>query len=74
MANGTSVNSWAINWDVATSVDEKGWSIEMRIPMSEMHVEKGSEAWGIAFQRFSWKRMETDVLDGRGPAPRVANK
>ena len=73
-AAGASINAWAIKWDVATSVDENGWSIEMRIPMSEMHVEKGSEAWGIAFQRFSWKRMETDVLDGRRPPERVAKK
>jgi hypothetical protein len=71
-STGATIDSWAITWDAATHVDEDGWTVEIRIPLSEMHVEKGSENWGIAFQRFSWKRMETDVLDGRGPPPRVA--
>jgi len=71
-SSGTSIGSWAITWDAATHVDERGWNVEIRIPMSEFHVEKGSENWGIAFQRFSWKRGETDVLDGRRAPGRVA--
>ena len=70
-AKGVTIDSWTITWDAATSVDENGWTIEMRIPLSEMHVEKGNESWGIGLKRFSWKRMETDVLDARKPS-RVA--
>jgi hypothetical protein len=72
--DGASIDSWAIKWDEAMEVDETGWSIEMRIPLSEMHVEKGSENWGVAFQRFSWKRMETDVLQRARPSARVASR
>jgi Carbohydrate family 9 binding domain-like len=71
-AQGATIDSWAITWEAATSVDADGWTIEMRIPLSEMHIEKGNESWGVGLKRFSWKRMETDVLDGRKPR-RVAS-
>ena len=73
-SSGASIDSWAIKWDAATHVDEDGWNVEIRIPLSEFHVEKGNENWAIAFQRFSWKRMETDVLDGRKGPSRVAQR
>ena len=66
-AKGATIDSWTMDWESAMSVDENGWTIEMRIPLSEMHVEKGTESWGIGLKRFSWKRLEMDVLDGRRP-------
>lgn len=60
--DGTRDASWNVSWDVATSVDAKGWTVEMRIPLSEFHVTPGTEHWGVQFVRFSWRRQETDVF------------
>jgi len=60
--DGTRDASWNVSWDVATVVDAKGWTVEMRIPLSEFHVTPGSEHWGVQFVRFSWRRQETDVF------------
>lgn len=73
ISNGASVDSWSVNWEAATHADEHGWSLEIRVPYSELHVEKGAEDWAVAFERFSWRRGETDVLDTR-PARRVAER
>jgi hypothetical protein len=60
--DGTRDPSWNVNWDVATVVDAKGWTVEMRIPLSEFHVDPDHERWGVQFVRFSWRRQETDVF------------
>jgi hypothetical protein len=60
--DGTRDASWNVSWDVATSIDAKGWTVEMRIPLSEFHVTPGTEHWGVQFVRFSWRRQETDVF------------
>jgi hypothetical protein len=59
--DGTRDASWDIHWDAATRVDENGWSIEIRIPISEFHVRPGTESWGVQYVRFSWRRQETDI-------------
>src|SRR5262249_6881874 len=60
--DGTRDASWNVNWDVATLIDAKGWTVEMRIPLSEFHVDPDHEHWGVQFVRFSWRRQETDVF------------
>lgn len=60
--DGTRDASWNVTWEVATHVDAKGWTVEMRIPLSEFHVTPGLEHWGVQFVRFSWRRQETDVF------------
>ena len=55
--------SWDVKWDAATSTDDKGWTVEIRIPLSEFHVKPGAESWGVQFIRFSSKRQETDVYN-----------
>jgi hypothetical protein len=60
--DGTRDPSWTVSWDVATRIDAKGWTVEMRIPLSEFHVAPGNEHWGVQFVRFSWRRQETDVF------------
>ena len=61
--DGTRDASWDIHWEAATHVDANGWSAEIRIPLTEFHVKRGSESWGVQFTRFSWRRQETDVLE-----------
>jgi Carbohydrate family 9 binding domain-like len=60
--DGSRDASWNVAWEVATHVDAKGWTVEMRIPLSEFHITPGTEHWGVQFVRFSWRRQETDVF------------
>jgi hypothetical protein len=60
--DGTRDASWTVSWEVATRIDAKGWTVEMRIPLSEFHVAPGTEQWGVQFVRFSWRRQETDIF------------
>jgi hypothetical protein len=60
--DGTRDASWTVSWDVATRIDAKGWTVEMRIPLSEFHNTPGTENWGVQFVRFSWRRQETDIF------------
>ena len=60
--DGTRDASWTVSWDVATRIDAKGWTIEMRIPLSEFHITPGTENWAVQFERFSWRRQETHIF------------
>ena len=62
--DGTRDESWSIHWDASTRQDDNGWTVELRIPLSEFHVTPGTEHWGVQFVRFSWRHQETDVLRG----------
>jgi len=44
--------TWDGVWDVATSIDDKGWTTEMKIPYSQLRFPKLDEyTWGINFVR-----------------------
>jgi hypothetical protein len=60
--DGTRDASWNLQWESATHVDANGWTIEVKIPLTEFHVAPGTETWGVQFVRFSWRRQETDVF------------
>lgn len=47
--NGASEDkSWDPNWWVRTSIDDKGWVAEMRIPFSQLRFERdGGDLWGV---------------------------
>ncbi len=48
----TDDNSWDPVWDVATSVDARGWSAEYRIPFSQLRFSSATvQEWGIQFER-----------------------
>jgi hypothetical protein len=59
--DGSRDESWQIQWEAATRIDDDGWSVEIRLPFSELHIAPGREAWGVQFVRFSNLRQETDV-------------
>lgn len=45
-------NSWDGVWDAATQIDDKGWTVEMRIPYSQLRFSKQDEyVWGVNFIR-----------------------
>jgi hypothetical protein len=55
--------SWDAVWEGASNIDEKGWTIEMKIPYSQLRFNEGdSQTWGINVERFISRRAETDML------------
>jgi hypothetical protein len=45
-------NSWDGVWDAATRIDDKGWTVEIKIPYSQLRFQKQDEyVWGINFVR-----------------------
>lgn len=55
--------SWDAVWDAAVSVDGAGWSVEMRIPFSQLRFPSSErDAWGINAERFIQRRNESAWL------------
>ena len=46
--------AWNAVWASAVSVDDQGWTTEIRIPLSQIRYEASDEAqtWGVNFHRF----------------------
>ncbi len=51
--------NWDAIWESGVSRDEDGWSVELRIPLSQIRYEAkdGNQTWGINFER---RRLETN--------------
>ena len=55
--------SWDAVWEGVPNIDDKGWSVEMKIPFSQLRFNKGdSQIWGINVERFISRRVETDMI------------
>ena len=55
--------SWDAVWEGSASLNEDGWSAEMKIPYSQLRFQEGdSQVWGINVERFISRRFETDML------------
>ncbi len=54
--------NWDAIWDSAVGIDERGWTVEMRIPLSQIRYEAkaGIQSWGVNFER---RRLETNETD-----------
>ena len=51
--------SWDGVWDSAARIDERGWTVEMRIPYSQLRFAHGEpQVWGINFMREIPRRRE----------------
>ncbi len=65
-------DSWDGVWEGKVQIDQQGWSLEMRIPYSQLRFHPGEECtWGINFRRDIPRRQEEDFLvytpkDGSG--------
>jgi len=54
--------SWDGVWDVATSVDDEGWTAEYRIPFSQLRFREDEvHTWGIQLERVIGRRREYAV-------------
>ncbi len=51
--------SWDPIWDVATHIDDRGWTAEMRIPLSQIRFAKKDEhVWGLQVARYIYRENE----------------
>ncbi len=56
-------NSWDGVWEAAATIDEKGWTVETRIPFSQLRFpERDEYIWGINFRRDIERRKEEDYF------------
>ncbi|MBM4166273.1 MAG: carbohydrate binding family 9 domain-containing protein [Ignavibacteria bacterium] len=56
-------DSWDGVWDAASQIDGNGWSVEMKIPYSQLRFSKQDEyVWGINFMRKTERYKEEDYL------------
>lgn len=52
-------DSWNPIWFLATSVDDKGWCAEMKIPLSQLRFGQGDElTWGLQVTRDLYRSQE----------------
>jgi len=50
--DGWGDSTWDGIWDCATTIDEHGWTVEMRIPFSQMNFpDVEQQVWGVNFSR-----------------------
>ncbi|CAN5852934.1 hypothetical protein BH23GEM6_BH23GEM6_23590 [soil metagenome] len=62
-ASGSEDDSWDPVWQVATSIDEEGWTAEMRIPFSQLRFNAGPrQTWGLQIERQIARRNEFSVF------------
>lgn len=55
--------SWDAVWDVATTIDQEGWTAEYRIPFSQLRFGDADEhVWGIQLERVIGRNREYAVL------------
>lgn len=55
-------NSWDAVWEVATTIDEEGWTAEMRIPFSQLRFNsEDQQVWGIQIERLIARNGEYAV-------------
>jgi len=55
--------SWDAVWDAKVARDSLGWSLEMRLPLSQLPYRRsGDGVWGIQFERFGWNTQERDLF------------
>ena len=60
--------NWDGSWDVATTRDERGWYVEMRIPFSTLRYGAGgAQDWGLNFERKIRRNSEQSMW---APVPR----
>jgi hypothetical protein len=54
--------AWDAVWDARTSVDETGWTAELRIPFSQLRFVQGAETWGLQIERIIDRRQELSLF------------
>ncbi|HUH14173.1 MAG TPA: DUF5916 domain-containing protein [Longimicrobiales bacterium] len=56
-------DSWDPVWEVETAVSDSGWTVEMRIPFSQLRFSaEATQVWGIQLERTIARRQEEAVF------------
>jgi hypothetical protein len=64
-AQGEDVNSsWDAVWEAKTARDERGWSVEIRIPIRSLSFNPGLASWGFNVERRVQRLQETSRWTG----------
>jgi hypothetical protein len=63
VTSGRNDSSWDPVWEVATEIVEGGWSVEMRIPFSQLRFSPEEEqVWGLQLERRIHRNQERAVF------------
>ena len=54
--------AWDAVWNASTSIDEQGWTAELRIPFSQLRFVSGSDTWGLQVERVLDRRQELSLF------------
>jgi hypothetical protein len=56
-------DSWDPVWEAATTIDDEGWTAEIRIPFSQLRFNPGAEqVWGLQVERQIARNREFSVF------------
>ncbi|MEK6565130.1 MAG: DUF5916 domain-containing protein, partial [Bacteroidota bacterium] len=56
-------DSWDGVWEAHTTIDGLGWTVEMRIPFSQLRfIEQENYVWGVNFRRSIGRSNERDMV------------
>lgn len=57
-------SDWDGVWEAETNIDKDGWTVEMRIPFSQLRFQnKPSQVWGINVRRDIGRKNEQSLLE-----------
>ena len=60
---GYSDDLWDAVWEAATAVDSLGWTVEMRIPLSQLRFSGArQQVWGVRLERWIQRKNELDMF------------
>jgi hypothetical protein len=54
--------AWDAVWDAGTTIDEDGWTAELRIPFSQLRFVSGADMWGLQVERILNRRQELSLF------------
>jgi hypothetical protein len=56
-------DTWDAVWDSAVSLDEGGWTVEMRVPFSQLRFPAAAHTWGLNARRNVHRKQEESWLE-----------
>ena len=72
-------SSWDAVWEAVVSIDDEGWTAEIRVPLSQLRFLKSDhQTWGFNVERFVYRKNEVSWFElvpkkESGLASRMAN-
>src|SRR5690242_16861145 len=51
-------NGWDPVWESATHFDDDGWTVEIRIPLSQLRFSASNDTWGLQIRRWIQRKQE----------------